>query len=288
MTTLDEKERLDDTTGVDAYIPDDDEVNTSAGMPTWRVANGALCQGREEDHNLVTREKIVGLLKRIGRFSGMNDKTGEPFDYLEVDLTTRAGPQRVRTKVTTVSSTQTLLRSLLQVAANELIAIAPKAAKEKNKYGKYSTYANVYKVDPHTKASKYIDTKTERTDQDSSEIIEALFEEIKKHPSYQEREKHQSEEDAGTEIAELFEEFQGKVIGLGWPAVPEAKNEYLGILSRGLKKEVKDFSDLTASDWRFTLDGLKEAKAGAIPKPLQAIAERLSQSGSKFDAFADE
>ena len=134
------------------YIPSDSDVATPTNSRSvWRVANGEICTGREEDGTLKTREKIVGLLHRIGVHEGHSKQNGTYFKQLEADIETAEGVVRLKASVSDIGGAMkpgvaaiTFAEGLLELAKDELFIARAAQGTKKNKYGNYTSYTNLF------------------------------------------------------------------------------------------------------------------------------------------------
>lgn len=258
-----------------------ESVSTRSPLPSWRIANGAICMGREEDNNLETRKQLVGRIQRVGVHHGTLDD-GRTYSRVEVDLETADGIQSVGASLSSLTSSITLAEGLLDTAAGELIAIEANASKVKNRYGSYSTYANCFHVDPITLKARPTARNPYDKDANPQDRLDALLEALKNHPNYAERPKRGDDaENEFYENASGKEAFDKEAQAKGWPSLLDAKKEYLEMAGQIGETKYAKFDDVPEDVWASMRQGL--AETDGVPKLLAKYV-----ANGKKNPFKDE
>ena len=169
------------------HIPE--TVEGGSNSRRYRVSEGKfrLGQGQGDD----VQDRLHGRLARIGRYTGVSEHDGKPFDNLEVDLDLNGKTVAFKVKLTTITTANSLMRGLLAAAANELVIVEPWLGKPFEKgpgIGKRPTLMSVYrgvvrdgKVVPGEKL--YDDMNVSMGDEGKEELFRAL----QGHPVYKDR-----------------------------------------------------------------------------------------------------
>lgn len=271
------------------YIPNDSEVATPVGgRAVWRIASGAICTGREEDGTLRERDKVVGRLRRIGVHHGLTKDTSEPYGQLEADWETAEGMVRVKVGITEKGtglvkpgvSAITYATGLLELAKDELAILTANQSSKKNKFGKYSTYANLYHYNPVTKAQKET-ARRPRTEATMNEQWEQLEAELRLHPAFAERPASESDESDGaanTHLSAFIQECAAK----GWVTPEQNPAAWLKLMAKAsvppLATPHQKLSDHSDDQW----GELRQAMAGRteIPKALAPAQAEFLRTGA--------
>jgi len=271
------------TTEVNApQILDENEVaNPVRGTPVWRFSEGKLARGREQDGTLETREKIVGVLRRISVHSGVGKNDGVPYAQLEIDVeTAKEGTIRVKAGLTDRAgdvkpsvAAITFAEGLLDLAKDEPIMVCANRGTKPNKFGNYSTYANLYHVDPATKRPRET-ARRPRSDEPMATKWERLEKELQTHPAYADRPKGSSDDGPETHFEALEDELRAK----GWPTPTYAPNEWLNLLAAFFKHDrrasIKQYAD---DQWQVLRQALEPKKPEQLPGLLKPAMERLKK-----------
>jgi hypothetical protein len=218
----------------ETIIPADDDIPTPHGSRlVWRIADGEIRTGREADGSLQVKEKIVGRLRRIGIFFGTSKDTGEEYGQLEADIETADGMTRVKCGITEKGTGKlqpsvaalSFAEGLLDIAKDELFVVTANLASKPNRFGKFSTYANLYHLDGLTKRTKET-ARLPRSDKSMDERWEDLATSLRDHPAFADRPASDSDDDAGnatTHLSALCKECEAK----GIPTPEQAPAEWL-------------------------------------------------------------
>jgi hypothetical protein len=177
-----------------AHIPEESETR---GPGRWRVSDGALRRGPQEGGE--TRERIHGLLKRVGVYDGV-DKNGEEYEQLEIDLELNGTLIPMKVNFKTMSSTMSAMSALLACEKDQLIIVEPNLGNKKNQHGRFPTYINMYKgkvKDGRVVSDGRLGTKFEGSWDVTGKL--ELLGELKKKDFYLERERKKV--DTGVESA---------------------------------------------------------------------------------------
>lgn len=268
-------------------IPRDDQVSAGKGGNAWRIASGAICKGREADGSLETREKVVGLLKRIGTHYGVIDD-GTRYGKLEAEFQTADGMVSVGVSITDSkggdacsTAALTYAEGLLLCAKDELIMVTANRAKKENRYGTFATYANLYKVDRVTLATTQL--RPERSEGDMMDRLEDVIEQLQEHPAWGERPER---EEAAKSAAEVFDV---KAKAKGWPVSTHAPVAYCALAGKIAGKTFKTLSLIDDDTWGAMTVGLDKAKS--VPKAVADEAKAFDGAKNEaqdFDIFADD
>lgn len=266
-------------------IPGADDVRPSTPS-AWRIASGHVCRGREIDGTYETTPRLVGLLVRVGVHDG-ETADGETYQKVECDLQTRDGLVSVGCNTSAKTSSITFAGALVQCAKGDLICVEAASASKPNRYGSFSTYANLSRVNPTTLAKTPI--KVARDESVSmDERLETLLDEIRAHPAFAPRPSLKTDE-SPTELPER-EAFDAECKSRDWPDSWGAPDEHLALANASLGAKHRSLSDLTADDWTRHLAGLrKNVKPGAVPKLLvEAVQVHRLAKPDEFDPFATD
>lgn len=236
-----------------------DRVNTRTGGEAWRIAAGKLCRGREvngtyEEH---PNGQVLGYLRRVGIYDGIGDD-GTPYQYVEADFERNGETVSVRCSTGSINASLTMIRSLLEVARGELIALEPRQGATPTKKGGYPTYVNIYRVDEGTWKTTPI--KPERDERDLDQLLDAL----RAHPAYAERPRRATDSEG-----EEFHAFNDLVVSRGWPAVLDHPSGYLQIIHKATKIAYDRLSDVPPEVWAQM--ATSAAKATKLPAALAAV-----------------
>lgn len=249
-----------------------EKVQTYNGPTSYRIAAGKICRGREQDNTLEVKPAILGYLRRVGVYSGTT-QGGDSYTFLEADLDTRDGLVSVHTNVDSIVSSATFARGLMECVKDQLIQIEANQSSKANKHGTFSTYVNLFKVDPVTFKSTPV--KPEKDDRD----LESLLTEIQSHSAYKDRAPKEGSPDHVSE----WEAFDAALKKRGWPTTSGPSQVYLEMCEKTAKRKFETLGHVDDETWRNMALGLEQAKA--MPKKL---AEWKPTEEEKYDPFADE
>lgn len=259
-------------------IPDASEIRTR-GPRGWRLANGQIVRGREEDNNLETTEKLVGFVIRVGVHEGVTSD-GERYRKVECDIRTRSGIEHVGCNTNAKTASITFALGLLQIGKDDLIALQAGQSSKKNRYGSYSTYANWYKVNPTTLGSTEI--KGEKSDEPMEERLENLLTQLRSHPLYKEREPREEEEGL-THRGEFLKEIDAK----GWPNFVDHPAPWLTMFNAALGKKFTSLNDVPDDDWGAVRQVLQDkVEVPSKLKGLKPPEPKAKLSEPEDDPFA--
>lgn len=275
------------------YIPDESEVTASASRSSWRCANGKICKGSEDDGTLVTREKLVGRLRRIGIHDAVYSREGKDrrVYQLEADIETRAGMERIKASLCDLRGNDQpsgvaigLAWGLLQIAKDEVLVITATQGTKKNEFGSYSTFVNTFTL-PDGKTTAVEVPRRPRSDDPMEETLEKLLAEIRTHPAFADRPAHETDDDDGnatTHLSALVKECAAKA----WPSPEQAPGEWLAIVAALLGQQPKSsIAQVSDDEWGQIRLGFQartekfaaEGKAETVPALLQPAVERLAK-----------
>lgn len=281
------------------HIPSDDAVATPTGQrEIWRIADGQLLTGSEREGTLRSREKVTGLLRRIGIHFGTTKDTGESYGQLEADVETADGVVRVKTGITEKGTgalkpsvaALTFAGGLLDMARDELIIVTANAGTKVNKFGKTSTYANLYHLDGATLRTREA-ARRPRDPRPMDEQWEALAAELRTHPAYAERPARETDDEAGnptTHLADLCRTCAER----GWPTPEQAPVEWLALAARAFKQAAPKAGLRDHDDHEWGRIHQAVLDLSALPAALAAAAARIGgpaqapQATLAADAFA--
>lgn len=273
-----------------------EEVATSQSN-NYRISDGALCKGRQGEEE---RAKFLqGRLLRVGIYEGTLD-TGEEYAKLEAEIETATGKVSISAPLKnatsgkpTYSSCISFAEGLLAVSKGEIVKVEAAQGSKPNRYGKYTTYANVYKLT--NTQSGWIATRSQYgwpgqdpTTLDLDAKLDTLVGLIREHDAYGERAVRERVE-AG---AAPWDVFAAALETHGWPPIGAAQAEYLEIASRIGKVKYTDLADVPTDVFGQMAAVVESGKP--MPKAVQAVADRLAanpKAGAQveeYDPFADE
>jgi hypothetical protein len=272
------------------YIPRADEVSTGSGIPNWRFSDGQIVRGRELEGTLVSTERLVGRLLRVGVHRGTLDD-GRPYGKLECEIETADGVQSAGANLTSKMAAITLGEGLLAAAKDQLIAISAARSRDRNKFGTFTTYVNVFSVEERSFHTTQIREKRLDREKSLDEVLEDMETELRAHPAWGERAKREEREDQGAVHQSPWQLLEQEVAAAGyWPSVPKAWKGYLEMASavskvlNGKATKYETTADVPEDVVAQLRDGHSKSAAAksAIPKALQPyVADE-----SDYDPFA--
>jgi len=153
------------------------------------------------------------------------------------------------------------------VAMGELVVVEPNQGSKPNRFGSYTTYANLFHYDAATKKTK----PTARRERDAALTIdgqwEALASELRQHPAYEER---KTEEAAQTHFALLASECKAK----GWPTPQENPTGYRDLVRACFSDAFLEVADISDDEWGMIRQDFN--KPGAVCPPMLLPAKAAS------------
>ena len=256
-------------------LPDADEVSTSRGVPSYRIANGALCQGSEKRGNLVTISKVLGALARISVHEGTGKDDGQWYKHLEADFETKNGTVRIKAPLSNAGvekpgiAATSFAEGLLDLALGEVAIVEPDKSLKANRFGSYTTFARVY----HFDVKKAKTRNTARRDRDPNQSLEdqwaALEAELKTHPAYKDRVYESPETHRSLLSAECKEK--------GWPTPEENPGGYALLARQCFSDPHLDLADLTDDDWGMIRQDFNTP--GAVCPPMLLPSAKVATTG---------
>ena len=280
-----------ETEELDNYeIPDASAVPTGGGgFPNWRPADGKLVRGSENDGTLqeCPDKKVVGRLTRVGIHTDSDQKTGESWTKVECELETSTGKQGVGVKITSKLATCNLIAGLLAAAKGELIMIEAVPGTQKNRYGKFGTFLNIYKVHPVTLKSTRIQDKSITDIKDLEKRLAVAFEKIEEHPAYAARPKRQDSDPWQA----LIDCIEGHGKDCAWPHPLDAMDAYCELCSAASEdvlkeaKVYKQASEIDDAVLRALIDAINAHPADEEQVPdilLEAVKAAEAKPSSAF------
>ena len=303
---------------IDNEIPDANDVQRGEGIPTYRVASGKLLRGSEKAGTLEELDKVVGRLIRLSFQEGKN-KEGEYFSQLEADLETSEGTVRVKTNTSNAGvfkvgvAALSFAKALVVVKAGDLIQVEAQLASKPNKYGNYSTYANVSNVTKDEKTGRWRTKWVDKYDIDKDLSMEAQWEillsDLKRHASWQVREmgKRDGDDDGhggGGNNAEYmapwdrpaYKAAEPALVKAGWPEFHHGtKDAWLTFASAAAKQKFGTVDDIPEAFWGGLVAYLPQAKevpavlaaVKAAPAPAAPVGG-FNFGADDYDPFADK
>jgi hypothetical protein len=256
---------------------------------SYRIANGKIAIGREQDGTLEELDAIAGFLIRVGYHEEEYD--GERIGYMECDLELKDGSKcRVKSKVGLNGQASQvgpvgLALGLLDCNLNDDIGIFPKlSAKPDPKFGKFSTYVNVAVINPSS--GRYKDVGRDRADysgETSKQKWASVLDDIRKHECYAERPQFDKEEKGEIDLS-IFSKID---TDKRWPSpFGKAKATYLQGLAdmAGIAGIYEDYAEVPQN----VVNGFAEAYNGStfddVPENLQPFLSTTA-SEDKPKAF---
>lgn len=261
-------------------IPRAEDIHPNS-FPSYRFSSGQVVTGRDEDGTLKAVPRIVGKLLRVGIHRGTLD-SGVEYGKLEAEVETADGKVSVSANLNSLMASITYGEGLLAVAKDELISIWAGRSKEKNRYGSFTTYANVDKVDPKTLQTIRIKEKVLERGISLEDAWKQIEERLKKHPAWGERPKRQSDIDAAESYAP-FDDFCQLIVAKGWPKFEDAFGEYLAIAGKVAKKDFSLQSDVPDDIWAAMC--VQVDASTKMPVAVQKVADSLPKD-DEYDPFA--
>lgn len=254
------------------HIPRPEDVKTGSGLNNWRLAEGRIVKGRETDGTLVEATYgVLGELTRVGVHRGVLDD-GRSYGKLECELVTADGIQSVGASLTSLMAAITLGEGLLAAAKGDLIKIEARKSAKLNRYGRHTTYANVYRINPETMATVRLSEPVLAECDSLDDALEQIEARLKSHAAWGERRNAHEEEErnANKSAYDLFREDL-KTHNL-WPDFDLAQPGYLSLVEKLAGGKVKDPADpALESCWAQMRDQYaKSREKGSVPKALQA------------------
>lgn len=257
------------------------EVQTHSGIRSYRFADGEIRSGREEDGTLESYKQVVGRLVRVGIHHDTTDD-GRTYVRPEADIQTREGMASIGITIfehATVSAV-TFLQGLLCIPKGEIAVFEANRSKKPNKYGKFSTYANLFIYNPVTEKSTPVGPTEHDYDTPMETKFQQLCDALKEHTAYAERPKR--DDDSGGP----WDEFAKSATAAGWPDYHKNQNAYLAWFAIMLKREIGSPGDITEGEWTSTAAKMAGKSA---PKPLMdLVAKHAASAADDFDPFAEE
>lgn len=239
-----------------------DRVNTRTGGEAWRIAGGKLCRGREINGTYKEHPhgQVLGYLQRVGIFDGIAED-GSPYQYVEADFERNGEIVSVKCSTSSITASLTMIRSLLEVAPGELVALEPRLGTTPTTKGGYPTYVNLSRVEEGTWKATPI--KPERDERD----LDDLLAELRQHAAYGERPRKGAESEG-----EEFHAFNDLVVSKGWPAVLDHPTGYLSIIQKATKIAYDRLTDVPADVWtQMAASATKATKLPtALAQPIEA------------------
>jgi hypothetical protein len=257
------------------------EVATHSGIRSYRFADGEIRSGRDEDGTLESYKQVVGRLVRVGIHQGETDD-GRTYVRPEADIQTSDGMASIGITIfehATVSAV-TFLQGLLCIPKGEIAVFEANRSKKPNKYGKFSTYANLFIYDPITQKSARVGPTEHDFDTPMETKFQQLCDALKEHTAYAERPKR--DEDGGP-----WDELAKMATKSGWPDYYKNQESYLAWLATVLKREIGCPGDVTDVEWSSTAEKIEVAKS--VPKALtELVAKNAKSAADEYDPFAEE
>jgi len=255
-----------------------DSVPTG-GKGAWRISQGKIQRGRQGDEEV--RDAILGKLVRIGTHYGTLED-GREYARLECDLHTNNGVESVGVSLRnpenqrpTLSSCISLAEGLLEVGLGDLVQVTAVQGKKENRYGSYSTYARVTKIDPATMSPVRAERK-ERLHEYGVDYLDDLVKQLETHPAWASRPYQ-----AHDELAEgrPIEALNAACVMKGWPGPFSAKDAWLALFQRD-NPGIESLDEVSAEALAAATANIERAKS--LPAFLNVAATQ-----AEFDPFAD-
>lgn len=263
-----------------------DSVPTG-GRSAWRISQGKIQRGRHNEEESRPENKILGKLVRIGTHYGELED-GRKYARLECDLHTNTGVETVGVSLRnptnqrpTLSSCISLAEGLLGIDLGDIVQIEAVQGKKLNRYGSYSTYARVNKLDPST-FRPVPSERAERPDNYGEEYLDDLIVQLEKHPAWAPRPARDSGGDSKPEpgVEETpIEALNAACAMKGWPGPYAAKDAWLALFRRD-DPGLVSLEEVSAEAFAAATANIERAT-----KLPAFLAEAATQG--EFDPFAD-
>jgi len=264
----------------ETMIPRAEDIHPNS-FPSYRFSGGQIVTGRDEDGTLKAVPRIVGKLLRIGVHRGTLDD-GRPYGKLEAEVETADGKVSVSANLTSMMASITFGEGLLATAKDELVSLWAGRSEKKNRYGSFTTYANVDRVNPKTLQTTRLKEKVLKEGIGLEDAWETLESRLQKHPAWGERPKRRNdEEEAGSYTP--FDDFCSRIVAKGWPKFEDAFGEYLAIAGKVAKKDFSLQSDVPDDIWAAMC--VQVDASTKMPVAVQKVADSLPKD-DEYDPFA--
>lgn len=262
-----------------------DKIDTRAGSPAWRIADGRFRRGRNGQEE--ERDALLGRLVRVGVHEGVTPD-GQEYAKLECDLerngetfSVGANLRNAATGKPTYTTCIGLAQILLELKPGDLVQLETRLGSQPNRYGRRSTFVNGYRVDPKTLKPQPI--RSERPAGDPDEVLAALVAKIRKHPAYAPRHRRADDEvwdrDGRSRLDAILR-------AKGWPDTRQAEAEWLAMISKAARRKFASLGEVGEDLWPELLQTIDRLER--MPAALKAAAERLAASDDDYDPFADD
>lgn len=268
-------------------IPRAEDVRTTSGLANYRFSDGQIVKGREEDGTLEVAEfGLLGRLLRVGIHRGTLDD-GREYGKLEAELETADGRVSVGANINSLMASITFGEGLLAVGKGELVKFTAGRSKVKNRYGKFTTYANVHKINEESLRPTPARVKVLDRDQRLEDVLGWIEIRLQDHPAWAERPKRDSEDEDASTLDLFRAEIELK--GL-WPMLDDdsypgyltlAEMTYKVIYKRDTTyNAMEDVSEPVLAKMREGHD-----RSESVPAALQPFVKASTQA-DLFDPFA--
>jgi hypothetical protein len=232
------------------YIPSVDDIPATS-QKWWRIANGEFRVGTDKDSSLETKSRLAGKLIKCGHLARVNSyKRDDPEELFLVSIETAEGPVTAYVKIFAegkwrgFSIAFGLMRSLLQIAAGEMILLEPvlgKPTENTNGIEYTPSYVNVSIVPvvetadgPRPGRPRRVQLPKQEGEFDASAPFALLLNELQSHPAWgsYERAKDDEGDEPDTSIEGLL---SGYCQGRGWPNFKTYEAQYSDDICKILK-----------------------------------------------------
>jgi len=253
-----------------------DSIHPDANR-AWRVSQGKIQRGRQGEEE--TRDAVLGKLVRVGTHHGTLDD-GREYARLECELHTNAGVECVGVSLRhpdnhrpTLSSCTSLAEGILEVELGDLVQVSALQGKRQNRFGSYSTYVRVTKIDPRTMRPVATNRRA-RPNEYGEDYLNDLLAQLAKHSAWGPRASSENPR-CTSPLAALAAACSAK----GWPGPYEAKDAWLAMFRRDdpALETLEDLADVAVEAATSNIE-----RATALPAFLKDAATQTT-----FDPFAD-
>lgn len=257
------------------YMPTSEEVAAQPKTVSWRISNGEIVTGRDEDGTLESRSHIYGVPVRFGIVEEYITKEGVsvPERFRLVVKNPEDGQISVHMRLDSTQA-RNLMGALTLWDGISAISLSANQAAKPNKYGKKATYVNVKQFEG---PGKTVELRYDAGTADWSDLPMILTEELDGCPAWKNWV-------AGGDEASPYDALSDWLTGQGFESY-RGQLGYQALLEKAAKKAVDEF---TEADWAKAAGWMEAAcKRNLIPDDLKAAVAPVADE-DEYDPFADE
>lgn len=284
-------------------LPDEDAIKVTGGSQ-WRFSKGKIVRGEEKDGKYEgERERIVGILQRVGIFDGVGKTDGQPYRQVEADFLTKEGVIHVKAGLSDPDVRGQLVMKpsvsavkfawgLTQFKKGDAVMITATQSKDPvvkdgRKLSKV-TYVNWFKVDGNNATPLY-SPKRDPNEQPASlqqqwDAIEPL---IRSHPAYAPRVDSEASDHSQAAAATHLQALSSMCRAKGWPTPDQQPVAWLNFMKVAFQQEEAKarLTDWDDDDWGECRQLLQDRET--IPGKLQQALDAVSPTKPAQATIAD-